>query len=1074
ATGTRPGTTGGVGGSEFDDGNSGDISVTVTGGDLNVLAGRDFATFAQIGHGGYSTRDSHSGNLTIDISGGISLVASSDETNLLGGDFNPGANNDAYAQIGHGGLDSDGNHSGNIAITAGTHSDAALGGHGFYGRAGDWDDNYVQVGHGGAFSRGYGTQAAGLIGNTGDISLTTTGHITFLAGSYSNLAEFTNEDGRNSASIGHGGYDADISRDGSNNVRNQFQSAAAQATNGIAADPTLLAGHNGDITVVASNGAIKFLAGEVDTTVRTNPLEVSAGRGRGNYHYAQAGHGGANSHGNHFGDITMRAGIAADGTVAAGGDGDIILASGGASDNEWADNGNYAQVGHGGRSDQGSIGVRDLTGALQDTFTIMAGRDIHLDSSNASPTGYTMIGNGGWGARGEHAADINLYAERDVKLAGGNRFTGAPALGSGSKVSYGFGGHTSGWNNTINQDFAANLNGGANFNTQYTRVVAGSLRLSIRLDDGTIIGTLSDSDGDGTLTADADITADFQDGLGERTITAGTVVGNVTNYGGEGNATITFLEDVNPGVSVGSGPNTEAGDAGTVNIWVNLETGDHDQTWSMIGNGGGESDNANNAIDLGHRGNITVAARTGDISLEGGTDDISNAQIGHGGHGTKGHNVGDIHVRAGGDVSLIAGLDRAQNHTQIGHGGWDADGNHDGVIKVSAGTGDLYTNLGAGLFNDLADFDGDTVLDGIQFASSGPGNILLKGGASENNAQIGHGGRSAFDGNTTINGVIGVSATGDIDLLSGNASRAYAQIGHGGWHENQAADITGDISVITTGGDITLKAAGWNTYSVIGHGGDDNNESTRLGGTREGAINVVGDKITLDRNGDRLAWIGHVFDMANNVNDPFSNTNVLANAADNLGGGYSVIARSGMALANNGNTVGNNQFTINDYIRDLLITPNLSAGDVTISGGNIAVNSLLDSTTVWADPLAVNSGLNLIAGGDIDVNWSIQAPGTGDVNLIAGANIATGAIVDGTDLVGPVNHLYFPPTAVMNILAVKPDGDQFGNTNLDVAGNPMTLTTGGLFSSDNGEVQIGNAGRATAVGSLSGMTNVLG
>ena len=154
----------------------------------------------------------------------------------------------------------------------------------------------------------------------------------------------------------------------------------------------------------------------------------------------------------------------------------------------------------------------------------------------------------------------------------------------------------------------------------------------------------------------------------------------------------------------------------------------------MIGNGGGESDNANNAVDLGHRGNITVAARTGDISLEGGTDDISNAQIGHGGYGTKGNNVGDIHVRAGGDISLIAGLDRAQNHTQIGHGGWDADGSHVGVIKVSAGTGDLYTNLGVGLFNDLADFDGNTVLDEIQFASSGPGNILLQGGASENNA----------------------------------------------------------------------------------------------------------------------------------------------------------------------------------------------------------------------------------------------------------------------------------------------------------------------------------------------------
>ncbi|MCG8602604.1 MAG: hypothetical protein MI807_20840, partial [Verrucomicrobiales bacterium] len=154
--------------------------------------------------------------------------------------------------------------------------------------------------------------------------------------------------------------------------------------------------------------------------------------------------------------------------------------------------------------------------------------------------------------------------------------------------------------------------------------------------------------------------------------------------------------------------------------------------------------------------------------------------------------------------------------------------------------------------------------------------------------------------------------------------------------------------------------------------------------------------------------------------------------------------------------------------------PNLEAGTVTLSGANINVGSLLDSTTSWNNVATHTSGLNLIASGDIDVNWSIQAPGTGDVNLVAGANIDAGSIVDGTDLTAPINHLYCPPTAVMNILAVKPDGSQFGNANTDINGDPIALTSGGLFSSDAGEIQIGNTSRGIAVGSQHGMTNVLG
>ncbi|MEC5125914.1 filamentous hemagglutinin N-terminal domain-containing protein [Verrucomicrobiales bacterium BCK34] len=1043
-------------------GNQGDITVT-TLGDIRFLAGSDDYTYVQLGHGGRSNQGTHTGDITVTADGGIAFVASNNVAV---------SNREGWAHLGHGGRDSDGSHSGDITITGGEFAVGAtladgrdVSGEGFYARAGNFIDSYVQVGHGGNHSRGFGT-GADAVGQSGDISMIVDGNIKFIAGSYTNDGGlFTNEDGRASALLGHGGYDADVSSNGSTDVRGLNNTVTG-----------LPVGHHGDITVVANDGSISFLAGDINRT-----FEPSVGGGRGNYHFAQLGHGGANSHGNHYGGIEVRAGVARDGTLGASADGDILFASGGATDNEWADNGNYAQLGHGGRGSQGNLGLRDVDGDPLETFNVMAGRDLTFTAENGGPSSYVMLGSGGHGARGDHVANINVFAERDIKIAGGNRFTGVPNPGEGYYVSYGQGSRTDGNNATINQDHAANLGSGANFNLMYTRVVPGTLSIAIRLDDGTIVGYLADPEGDGTLNPTADITADF--GTGTETILASEVVGNVS-YSEEGTSTVTFLRDMNPGMT--ASPNTanpNPGDAGTVNLWITFETGDHDLTWAQIGNGGYESDNGNNVVDNGHRGSITVAARTGMVSLESGTEDGSYTQIGNGGYGTKGHNTGDIHVRAGLDVNLTAGLDRGQNHAQIGHGGWDADGNQSGVIKVSAGTGDLFTSLGTGKFDDMGDFDGDGNGDEIQFASSALGGISLKGGATENNAQIGHGGRSAVDGNvTTLDGVIAVSATGDIELLAGAGSRAYTQIGHGGWNENQTVNITGDIHVISEKGDLMVDAGtGSESYALIGHGDDQNNDTTNLGGDRTGGIQVVANKITLDTSGSETAWIGHSFDRTANNNNPFAAANLdLSTIVGNYtptGVGYQVIALDGFEVLNDGaaTTRGDN-ITFTDAFRDNFITPNLALGNFAYSAKNITVNTQLDYSNAFAagNGTAQANQFNLLASGDIDVNYSIQNPGSGDINLVAGVGNALGnsAIVDGPsrltgEFYSQVNHLYCPPTAFMDILSIKADGSMFGND------NGTTLGGAGLDHA-NGQVSINASSRAIAVGSRLGMTNVLG
>ncbi|MBP6600630.1 MAG: filamentous hemagglutinin N-terminal domain-containing protein, partial [Verrucomicrobiales bacterium] len=888
-------------GSLYSVGSTGDITVD-SGGDIEFFAGRDNITYAQLGHGGYASRDSHTGEIDVTAKGGISFIASIDDVDGPGN--NAGNNNDSWAQLGHGGVESDGSHDGNITVRAGEFGAGhEKEGYGLYFKSGNWDENYSQLGHGGYGARSYGN-GVDAVGFSGNIDVEVNGDITFVAGTYGADVLFTNEDGRNYTQLGHGGYEADTSQDNAN------------VTGLFGADGKPI-GHHGDIRVVARDGSVNFLSGDINRS-----FEPSAGLGYGNNHYAQLGHGGISSHGNHYGNITVQAGIASDLTLGSKADGDVLFASGGSSANEWADIGNYAMLGHGGRSTEGNFGKTDATtGAALETITVLAGRDITFSSERGDASSYVQLGHGGWYARGDHAANFQVFAERNLSFIAGSSFDGTPALGAGHFASYGHGSRTDGNNLTINQDRAANLGDGADFNLMYNRVVPGSLVITIRLDDGTIIGTLSDPDGDGTLTADAAMTADFQDTLGTRTIAAGTHVGNVV-YSDQGTSTVTFLEDVNPGTTAPSTGNDNLGDGGTVNLWVQFEHGDQDQSYAMLGNGGWETDGPNEDVTLGHRGDISITTRTGDLRIQGGSDDDTFAQVGHGGRSTKGANTGNIEIDVAGSMGLISGsLNRA--YAVVGHGGYDSDGDH---------TGDICIHVGKEISLDASQGDGYQAL-----------------------TQIGHG-QYASSGNHTgfITVVSGLSgADGGISLIGGNVGGNYqwAQIGHGGI--SAAGDHTGDITVIDRSGKNIQLTGGTASYSyaLIGHGDGGNNS----GGARSGDIYVETEGSLLTTNGgpsNSIAFVGHQSTAANEGITPGTvDTSLILGSINNA-----------------------------DFNFSSFISAAAFGGMTTIA--TMASNLVIDDGVNYNSAF----GVNLLSAKDVIFTSGLQNAGTGDVNVVAGWN----------------------------------------------------------------------------------------
>src|SRR5690606_3076664 len=123
---------------------------------------------------GYANKGAHSGDIIIDhvdpgnplgMVGGIHFIAGHGGHRQY--DYR------SYVQLGHGGLDADGNHFGNIYIR-GTQDANGIG---LLVKAGDRQDAYAQLGHGGYSARSGTGDGANTFGMNGDIDIEVSGHI---------------------------------------------------------------------------------------------------------------------------------------------------------------------------------------------------------------------------------------------------------------------------------------------------------------------------------------------------------------------------------------------------------------------------------------------------------------------------------------------------------------------------------------------------------------------------------------------------------------------------------------------------------------------------------------------------------------------------------------------------------------------------------------------------------------------------------------------------------------------------------------------------------------------------------
>ena len=215
----------------------------------------------------------------------------------------------AYAQIGHGGYDADNpdadvvlGNSGDISVTAKT-GDILL-------RAGSDDYTSSQIGHGGPLTRG---------ANKGNIDLTAGGSLDLVAGTFL----------RASASVGHGGYDADGDHNGTICVK-VGEHVLLDSTQGTAQFTYTQIGHGQYASTGNIDGAITVMSG---LSGSNGGISLLGGLSGSSDQYAQIGHGGTASgatNNNRSGDITL----------IDRGAGDLKLRGGGAASS-------YAMIGHG-------------------------------------------------------------------------------------------------------------------------------------------------------------------------------------------------------------------------------------------------------------------------------------------------------------------------------------------------------------------------------------------------------------------------------------------------------------------------------------------------------------------------------------------------------------------------------------------------------------------------------------------------------------------------------------------------------------------------------------------------------
>jgi filamentous hemagglutinin family protein len=744
-------------------------------GDISLL-------YAQIGHGGDLAEGNNTGDISLEISAipdrSFGELAISGGFTIIVQSTDEGPYNDARggrAQIGHGGIDADGDHHGHITVNAG---DVFITGGGFVG---PMIDTYAQLGHGGTFVDG---------DLMGDITGDALGALSVEGGSAL----------RSYAQFGHGGFGARTTSPGTITGDILFGSTGEiSLLGGDAFAAYAQFGHGG-------HSVFHDIHGRIGIDMVMGDIDIKGSVFGGQQAYAQFGHGGYGAVGNIVPTDEYLVTIDI-GTVT----GNVTIHG---STDETATEA-YAQFGHGGHSFLGEIGapINDLTADESAAITIGSiGGNLSILGGDAFDA-YAQLGHGGHGATSGfndasfHGSifvgfDAGLFADgqldedeiqtlrmassgqfvQDVLVQGGTVYGTYAQLGHGGTIVNDFGTDLTGnifiplaKSLTIRGGTAVGGAGAGDINRPFARTGHGGNGRA--LSNSEALGNIAViTSGDITLEGGGFASGTAEDGGNE--YFGGAQLGHggrglnlyrlglPDDNGQEGTFTANILAaGDNVYVRGGSyggfaqigfgGPSVEAFEINSsiaVLAKRNVEvTSTMYDAYAQIGNRGRTFIDAIN-------GNIAVLADTGDVVLTATTG--GQSQIGHN------DDFSDYYSQLNGDIFVIAG-----HHVSL-----SADGLGETTSSARIGHGDLSSN---------ADIDGDIVIGVDQFDphSDGGGQLYMTnhtfidmgGPETENEVRIFDSRRGAFPVGNIANGAIINGVEFDSSLPPGTL---------GSWNQN--------------------------------------------------------------------------------------------------------------------------------------------------------------------------------------------------------------------------------------------------------------------------------------------------
>ncbi|MCB1237939.1 MAG: hypothetical protein KDM91_22930, partial [Verrucomicrobiae bacterium] len=901
-----------------------DINPGASGGTANIVLTIEHAdvdlAYAQLGHGGYDSDTG--GNGTINAVGDIRAVARTGGMTFLAG-----TDNQTYVQVGHGGYETEGSNQGNIFLRAA--GDVTLVG----GTGGDIDNDkriYAQIGHG-----GWGAETTLAVGHEGAIKVSSGSGALFTSlgtGKFDDVFDFDLDGNTDEVTFG-----ADVSVNGVT-----VQGGVGQFVNGADVnddDNSAQIGHGGRSATGNHTGDIGVSA--------TKDISVLGGSGYRSF--AQIGHGGLAASGNlsggisvisEGGDLTVKAGPAVGGI-------NVVEA--------------YALVGHG---DDRNSNTNNATGtrfgeifALADTITLdRSGNDIAWIGHT-----FDMAANQGDpfsnSSNALQTPTDNLGGGMQVIARGGLNYLNEGALLGNGSISI---------NNSFRDNYITpNLQNG-DFTYSGNNLIINTL-----LDSTTSFATTAAQANNLTFIASGDIDANFKiqnPGAGDVNLIAGASIAA---------SSIVDRPSMTGGVS-GTDLNFQQID----HLWcppvgfINIQSIKTDG--SQFGNTGTLAGTLSTAA-------VSTAANGGSTTLTGFGLDPGSVSITVGGVTITDDGNGNL-VDAGGTLgapgNIVGTVDYVRGTVTFTFDADPADAN-DAVASFDSTTGDVHIDASPRQIA-IGSRDGGTNV-------MGNGVYVIGGNSTDEYAQIGFhsinatddlGMVDALNGNAT--GAIMVSAKeGGVRLEAGNQTRAVAQIGHGG--DDSTAGFSSVVSddpthsgmiVVNaqygaTAGDISL-VAGVDTadpfdrdqqWVMIGHGG------RAINGDHNGTIDVLGGNILIQAGGqntgmtDSFAQIGHGGTSSDGAFDGAITVDATGTVTLAAGGGQNAIAHIGHGgVGSDGNK--NGKVSV------------MAAGDITLTAG-------LGTLDALGGAAGVNRSAQIGHGGN-----NTTGDYSGLVNIVSGGSIS--------------------------------------------------------------------------------------